>query len=1383
MQHVRTLNPGQSTITYGAHDEYGGYFARTYTIGVYANAIREVVENSPTGTLVGDPVAGNSYPGQTETFSYALTGEAAESGKFVINSTSGQISVAQGAVLNYETKASYTGQVGYTVQGQPAVVNLTINVTDVPTPGQPGLPTGTRTRFESESPPALDVNWTAPADNGATITGYEAQYRRQGAAEWTAYGGALAAGTTSLNLPNLEPGVIYEFQLRATSDENPGPWSETGSARANRPPHTRIGSQGEAVYMGPVTLQVLSPARGPANWWFQDPDGDALRLWSESSDPARLIIETRQHGRDGPEWRFHFINPGQTTMTYGVTDGYGGSSHSTVEHTGLRSVTLQVSENSPAGTNVGDPITGAPYQGETLTYALTGEAADAFVIDPASGQASVKDGVTLDYETKASYTGQVEYTVNGAPSVVGLTINVTDVAEPAKPDVPTVTRTRFAEPSPPALDVSWTAPADNGVAVAGYEARYRQQGTTEWTAYTGALSASTTSFNLPDVGPGVVYEFQVRALGDSGGYGPWSETGSGRANRPPGYTYLLIDHQRQAVGANYGDQIRNYYYDPDGDGLRAAGAAEHSGVVTIWTWQNGQRLSWRGINPARTTITYGAHDGYGGYASRRFNATIYAHGRRYIPENSPAGALVGHPVAGNRYRGQTETFSYTLTGEVADSGQFVFDPTTAQVSVAEGAALDYETKSSYTGQVKYTVQGQPAVIGLTIHVTQILPPDPPDRPDRPDRRAETNDDPEIGPGPLTRAVAENSPTGTAVGDSVTARDPENDPLTYSLAGGNGVFEIDAASGQITVAAGAVLDHEATPSYTVTVSVTDGKDANADADATIDDTVRVIIEVTDVAEPPARPDAPTVTPSATEPTSVLAVRWTAPDMTGKPAITDYDVQYRKVGASAWIAHAFIGVGTATVLTGLESGTAYAVQVLARNAEGESPWSASGTGRTLERNEPPVIITPEGPDGRVARAVAENSPAGTLVGDPVAATDADGDPLTYTLSGADAFVIDAGTGQIQVAAGARLDYEAKSSYTVTVDVTDGKDANGAPDPAIDDTVEVTIEVLDVAEPPDRPDAPTVTPAVVAPTSVLAVRWTAPDMTGKPAITDYDVQYRKVGASAWIAHAFIGVGTATVLTGLESGTAYAVQVLARNAEGASPWSDSGVGATAVDPGPEPTPTPGPEPTPTPGPEPTPTPGPEPTPTPGPEPTPTPGPEPTPTPGPEPTPTPGPEPTPTPGPEPTPTPELTPTPGNPGQPPTGPRQPPVNPNQPPSTPDQPSVTSSSPVQITLEPVGQVLPAGGTGGAGFGVAPRVPANDQTAGWFGSGSGIPVPEPGFLVVPTGMALLAALAAVVRWKMDGLWIAILASLSMLFFFVGRRKKDDEEDEEFGGMAPA
>ena len=66
---------------------------------------RSVVEHSAAGKAVGAPVTGTPYNGVALT--YSLTGKAKDSGLFVIESATGQIKVASGATLDYETDDSY----------------------------------------------------------------------------------------------------------------------------------------------------------------------------------------------------------------------------------------------------------------------------------------------------------------------------------------------------------------------------------------------------------------------------------------------------------------------------------------------------------------------------------------------------------------------------------------------------------------------------------------------------------------------------------------------------------------------------------------------------------------------------------------------------------------------------------------------------------------------------------------------------------------------------------------------------------------------------------------------------------------------------------------------------------------------------------------------------------------------------------------------------------------------------------------------------------------------------------------------------------------------------------------------------------------------------
>ena len=96
----------------------------------------------------------------------------------------------------------------------------------------------------------------------------------------------------------------------------------------------------------------------------------------------------------------------------------------------LDSTTREVTENSPAGTNVGDPVTATDDDNDTLTYTLEGTDAASFDIVSASGQIQTKSGVTYDYETTPSYAVVVKADdSNGGTDTIAVAINLLAVDE------------------------------------------------------------------------------------------------------------------------------------------------------------------------------------------------------------------------------------------------------------------------------------------------------------------------------------------------------------------------------------------------------------------------------------------------------------------------------------------------------------------------------------------------------------------------------------------------------------------------------------------------------------------------------------------------------------------------------------------------------------------------------------------------------------------------------------------------------------------------------------------------------------------------------------------------------------------------------------------
>ena len=156
---------------------------------------------------------------------------------------------------------------------------------------------------------------------------------------------------------------------------------------------------------------------------------------------------------------------------------------------------------------------------------------------------------------------------------------------------------------------------------------------------------------------------------------------------------------------------------------------------------------------------------------------------------------------------------------------------------------------------------------------------------------------------------------------------------------------------------------------------------------------------------------------------------------------------------------IEVGAGTKLD-YETKTTYMVTLMAEDSFGASA-TIMVTIMVTDVDEAPEImmvpdanVAPEFASATTSRTVAENTAAVEDIGTPVAATDNNGDALTYALSGTDAasFDIDPDTGQLMTLAA--LDYEAKATYSVTVAASDSG--------GLSDSIDVTITVTNVEEP---------------------------------------------------------------------------------------------------------------------------------------------------------------------------------------------------------------------------------------------------------------------------------------------------------------------------------
>ena len=329
----------------------------------------------------------------------------------------------------------------------------------------------------------------------------------------------------------------------------------------------------------------------------------------------------------------------------------------------------------------------------------------------------------------------------------------------------------------------------------------------------------------------------------------------------------------------------------------------------------------------------------------------------------------------------------------------------------------------------------------------------------------SNSEPQFPADTTTRSVSEIWQPGDYVGDPVTAEDADDDTLTYALTGSD-AFIVIAGTGQIFVAAGSDLDYETQAEYTVTLTVSDGKNAKGKADARVDDTIQVTITVTNVDEPGVislSTDTPQVgselTFDLTDPDGSVTLQYvlwfSAADASSSSGhwklIDDWTLQDHQEGDNP------------TAFTPPDDLVGKYLRVFVAYSDGEGS-SKNALGIMANQVLSRANRDPQFPADTTTRSLNENSGPGANVGAPVTATDPDDDTLTYALSGADAssFSIDAATGQIT--ANSSLDYEEKHTYSVTVSADDDDGGSATVDVAI--TVSDRYEIIDFrqAEVPD-------------------------------------------------------------------------------------------------------------------------------------------------------------------------------------------------------------------------------------------------------------------------------------------------------------------------------
>ena len=219
----------------------------------------------PENRLMARRLVARDTDAGDEVTGWEIVGGADQS-RFAVTSDTGELSFREAP--DYEMPVDLASPVGdneYIVEVSvrsgagarelEAEQTFTIRVTDEREP--PGIPEAPT--FSGETAESLTVSWSEPDNTGPAITDYDVQYREKGRGRFS--GVAHDGPGRTLPISDLEPGTIYEVQVRATNDEGTGGWSDPGEGRTVTPLTVGMASGTDPPVSGPVTLRFSFPNR------------------------------------------------------------------------------------------------------------------------------------------------------------------------------------------------------------------------------------------------------------------------------------------------------------------------------------------------------------------------------------------------------------------------------------------------------------------------------------------------------------------------------------------------------------------------------------------------------------------------------------------------------------------------------------------------------------------------------------------------------------------------------------------------------------------------------------------------------------------------------------------------------------------------------------------------------------------------------------------------------------------------------------------------------------------------------------------------------------------------------------------------------------------
>ena len=414
------------------------------------NATRSVAENTDVGANIGSPVSATDE--DDDILTYSLGGIDASS--FGIISTSGQLQTR--AELDYETKDSYSVTVMVSDgNGGTDTIGVAISVTDenddpvfiegdgttrsVAENALAGVNIGSAVSATDEDGDPLTYSLGGIDAASFGIVGVSGQLQTRVPLDYetkNAYsitvtvsdgnGGTDTIGVT-ISVTDMDEDTVpvIEGIVIPEVDETPETHTPvfagsrtTRSIVENTPSGVNIGSSVSATDADDDTLTYTLGGTDAGSFSIVRSSGQLQTkgpLDYETKNAYSVTVTVSDGGRtDAISVTITIIDVDETPETHAPV--FAGSR-----------TTRSIAENTPAGVNIGSPVSATDVDDDTLTYTLGGTDAGSFSIVKSSGQ--LQTHAPLDYETKKAYTVTVTVSDGGRTDTITVIITIIDIDE------------------------------------------------------------------------------------------------------------------------------------------------------------------------------------------------------------------------------------------------------------------------------------------------------------------------------------------------------------------------------------------------------------------------------------------------------------------------------------------------------------------------------------------------------------------------------------------------------------------------------------------------------------------------------------------------------------------------------------------------------------------------------------------------------------------------------------------------------------------------------------------------------------------------------------------------------------------------------------------